>query len=1322
MAFYLPFVFGLVHWGMQLEDREIFFERHPDPMCIFDRESLGIIDVNAAALAKYGYNRAEFLALTLADLRPAEDLPRLKALLEIERAGHFAAGNIRHRTKSGQVFEVEIISHPVTYKKRNAEMVMVRDVSEIRAAERAAQQAREREEYQFKTLFEAVPGSIAVIAADTHIVVAASDAFLAMAGIRREDLVGANLFDKFPDAPGGDGSASLRASLHCAAVSGSPDVMPLQRYAVERPANEGGGFVDRYFSVVNTPLLPKDRSVQFILHRVEEVTELVKQGLTGLDAPSPETLSDPSLRLGLELLQRSDELKAANTRLQGQAANLHTAERLLKIGFWQIDATGALHWSYTMFDLYGVTPDTFSPTTANVFALIHPDDQEMMIQGAASARQAGGVTPAFTFRTRRPDGELIWIRGVSDFTVSPDGPVIFGVSQDVTDQVKAERRLHEATESERLAARLARLGGWSFEIATKRLYWSDATSEIHGELPGYSPSTEDSTRHIAPEYRDRVATAFAACIQNGEYVDEVLQIITSQNKRVWVRATGEPEYDKNGKIVLIRGAFQDISEIIAVREESSRLAQRLAQTLEAMDQAFVLLDKDWHFSFVNAQAELILKSRRADLLGKVIWDVLPRARKASFGIGCERVIATGQPHRFDCYFPKPFDIMLDISVNPTPDGLAIYFRDVTEDRAKTEQLRLLQLSVSHLNDAVLITEADPLDAPHGPKIVYVNEAFTRMTGYPVDAVIGKTPRMLQGKDTQRGEIERLIKAIKRNEPVKAELINYDINQRPFWVEMTINPVLNDKGVVTHLVSIQRDITERKNAELAIKLSEERFRIVSNASNAVIWDYNQQTDTIWYNANLEKQFGHATSEKYLPGTFWDDRVHPDDRERVVASMNAAIAQNTASWTEEYRYRKADGSYAEVKDRATFIRDDTGKLSRIVGEFEDITKQNADADRRRQSLKLEAMGQLTGGIAHDFNNLLTIILGNNDLLVESLTDEHQRELAQISVGAAERAAGLSRQLLAFARKQPLEPRLVEVDEVIASLHSILNRAVMDKVEVRHIRAKRHWRVELDVNQLEVAVLNLAINARDAMPEGGTLTIRTREITLSKPVTNAQNVVPPGQYVLICLTDTGTGMSPETIKRAFEPFFSTKKVGMGSGLGLSMVYGFAIQSGGHIQIHSTPGQGTTFYLCFPRSLKETPNPAPKTARALLGKGKESILVVEDDRLVRNHLIEQLRAMGYGVTSAESAPDALKIVKSDLSIDLLLTDILMPGDMTGKQLAAVARDLRPGIKVLFASGYSEDMLPQDGRPDQGFALLHKPFRLKDLARKVRAVLDVDV
>lgn len=1307
---------------MQLEDHEIFFERHPDPMFIFDWETLGFIDVNAAALEKYGYGRVEFLSLTLADLRPAEDMPRLQALLEMERSGPFAANNIRHRTKSGHVFEVEVLTHRVTYKKHKAEMVMVRDVSDIRAAERVAKQARAREEYQFKTLFEAIPGRIAVIEAETYAVVAASDAFLVMAGIRREDLLGANLFEKFPDAPGGDGSTSLRASLQRATATGAPDVMPLQRYAVERPASEGGGFVERYFSVVNTPLLREDGSVQFILHRVEEVTDLVKRGLTGPDARTGEMLSDPSLRLGMELLQRSEELKAANTRLQGQAANLLTAERLLKIGFWQIDASGALSWSDTMFALYGVTRETFTPTTANVIALMHPDDLEMMRQGAASSRQAGGVTQAFTFRTRRPDGEIVWLRGVSDFAMSPDGPVVFGVSQDVTDLVKTEARLQEALASERLAARLARLGGWHFEIATRSVHWSDATAEIHGEPPGYSPRWEDSNRHIAPEYRDRIIAAFDDCIRNGAPVDEVLQIFTKQGQRVWVRATGEPEYDLSGKIAVIRGAFQDITEIMEVREETTRLQQRLAQTLEGMDQAFVLLDKDWRFSFVNAQAELILKSRRADLLGKVIWDVLPRARKASFGAGCDRVISTGQPQRFDCYFPKPFDIMLDFSVNPTPDGLAIYFRDVTDDRAKREQLRLLQLSVSHLNDAVLITEADPLHSPQGPKIVYANEAFSRMTGYPIEAVIGNTPRMLQGKDTQRSEIDRMVHAIKRNEPVKAELIYYDSQQRPFWVDLSINPVVDDKGVVTHLVTVQRDITERKNTELAIKLSEERFRLVSNASNAVIWDYNLLTDTIWYNANLEKQFGHSTSEKYLPGTFWDDRVHPEDRKRVVASLNDAIARNKASWTEEYRYQRADGSYAEVKDRATFIRDETGKLLRIVGEFEDITKQNADADRRRQSLKLEAMGQLTGGIAHDFNNLLTIILGNNELLVESLTDESQRELAQVSVGAAERAATLSRQLLAFARKQPLEPCLVEVDEVIASLHSILKRAVMEKVEVRHVRAKRHWRVELDINQLEVALLNLAINARDAMPDGGALTIRTREITLSKPEIAAQNIIPPGQYVLISLTDTGTGMSPETIKRAFEPFFSTKKVGMGSGLGLSMVYGFAIQSGGHIDIQSTLGQGTTFYLCFPRSLKETTKPTPKTALASIGRGKEAILVVEDDPFVRDHLIEQLRAMGYGVTSAENALDALKIVKSDLSIDLLLTDIIMPGDMTGKQLAAVTRELRPGIKVLFASGYSEDMLVQDGRLEQGFALLHKPFRLKDLARKVRMVLDGEV
>lgn len=410
---------------------------------------------------------------------------------------------------------------------------------------------------------------------------------------------------------------------------------------------------------------------------------------------------------------------------------------------------------------------------------------------------------------------------------------------------------------------------------------------------------------------------------------------------------------------------------------------------------------------------------------------------------------------------------------------------------------------------------------------------------------------------------------------------------------------------------------------------------------------------------------------------------------------------------------------VFDRAHFIRDEVGKALRMVGSFHDVTVEHEAEARRRQSQKLEAMGQLTGGVAHDFNNLLTVILGNAEQLTRSVTDPEQRQMAEMTVAAAERAATLTSRLLAFARKQPLEPRLVNVNELVRSVDGMLRHTLTADIQIEFIRADDLWQIEIDANQLEVALLNLVINARDAMPTGGKLIIETANMDIDDGCAGMWGEVAAGKYVRLVVRDTGTGMPPEVIERAFEPFFTTKKEGLGSGLGLSMVYGFVKQSGGHIRIHSDPGKGTAFHLYFPRSIaKAQAGDVPVMPETMVG-GSEHILVVEDDIHVRRFLVRQLRLLGYHIIEAADGDEAYEILQSLPQIDLLFTDVVMPGDMNGRQLADAARVLMPDLKVLFTSGYTEDAIVHNGRLDAGVDLLSKPYRRQEMAAKVRKVLD---
>ncbi|MEI4261121.1 ATP-binding protein [Roseovarius sp. D0-M9] len=399
-----------------------------------------------------------------------------------------------------------------------------------------------------------------------------------------------------------------------------------------------------------------------------------------------------------------------------------------------------------------------------------------------------------------------------------------------------------------------------------------------------------------------------------------------------------------------------------------------------------------------------------------------------------------------------------------------------------------------------------------------------------------------------------------------------------------------------------------------------------------------------------------------------------------------------------------------------------LHHQMRELETARAAQAEAQvQLRQSQKLEAVGQLTGGVAHDFNNLLTVILGNAEMLVENLSDQDRlRELAEITVNAAERGSELTGSLLAFSRQQPLQPRVLNVsDQINNGLELLLRRTLPETITLHIERAENLWLAEIDPSQLESTLLNIVLNARDAMPDGGQIKINVRNAVFDDDFVLNDPDFETGQYVMIKVTDSGHGMAEDTLSRVFEPFFTTKEVGSGSGLGLSMVYGFVKQSGGHLRIWSEPENGTSVTLYFPRSLREEAKSHIGSSPAPISRGTESILVVEDDELVREHVRANLLGLGYRVVEAENGPQAMEILEQTRDLDLLFTDVVLSGGMNGRELADAAKTRRPALKVLFTSGYSEDAIVHHGRLDPEVELLSKPYRHTQLAEKLRKVLD---
>src|ERR1700690_1452244 len=718
---------------------------------------------------------------------------------------------------------------------------------------------------------------------------------------------------------------------------------------------------------------------------------------------------------------------------------------------------------------------------------------------------------------------------------------------------------------------------------------------------------------------------------------------------------------------------------------------------------------------VNARATEVFGYSRQDLLRMNLKDLLALEDRAPGPPKLERVLGKGETALYERRFQRPDGetIPAEIGVRALRDGRLIAIgRDVTARRRAEEALRASEA----LTRSVVYSAVDGIiTTDETGAIQSFNPAAERMFGYTAEEVIGKSLAILMAQpDSERhdsyirsyleGGKKKVIGIGRESQAIRKD-------GTTFPIELAVSEMLLPGRRM--FTGILHDITNRKAAEAALRDTNVKLQAVIETSPLAIVTLDLNGRVVAWNPAAERTFGWSAAEaltQVLP-------VVPEaDRAELLDQIRGG---QPALGVDKRRLRK-DGSLIDVTLWTAPLRDPAGEMSGVMGIYADVTQSKQLEEQFRQAQKMEAVVRLAGGIAHDFNNILTVITGYGEMVAEKVVgDPVMNEEVQEILKAADHATVLTSQLLIFSRRHVVSREALDLNTVVAKLERMLRRIIGEDVELVTVPAEALARVRVDAAQVEQVIMNLAINSRDAMPEGGRLTIETANVELDPAYGRNHIGVKEGQYVMLAVSDTGKGIPPEVRSRLFEPFFTTKERGKGTGLGLSTVYGIVKQSGGEIWVYSEPAKGTTFKIYLPRVADDEPQRTREAEPSPVERGDETVLLAEDEPGVRALAREVLRQHGYRVLEAMDVNDALRICREHPeSIDLLLTDVVMP-IMSGRELAERVAEIRPEIKVLYMSGYTENIVVNHGVTSIDKEFLQKPFTPRSLARKVRESLD---
>ena len=963
----------------------------------------------------------------------------------------------------------------------------------------------------------------------------------------------------------------------------------------------------------------------------------------------------------------------------------------------------------------------------SIVALLDEPGMEAVAEARAQLIR-GGETITFESVARHRDGHLVPLE-VRGLLIPWQGrSAILGIDRDLSERKRSEAAIAEVAQRLSLALECGQLGVWDWDVPSGRIVWDERHARLFGvTLAEFDGTYAGAVRRIHPDDLAALEATISAAFLRGEAYAYEFRIVLPDGAVRWIAGRGLAQRSGDA-VVRALGFVQDVTARREA-EEALRASNRLYKLLTgAMQDAVGLVSPGGLAAYVSPSVQRLLGWTAEELTGKAAVDWIHPEERAALEQAFAEVLA-GREVRLACRFRHRDGHWVPLESNMTPlfdeagrlTGIVSCARDVTARERAEEAMRKAHRRYEELVGAIdgIVWEADAQTF----RFLFVSQAAERMLGYPLERWL--EPDFWRDHlhpDDRDAAVQYCLDCLEQglNHQFEYRMIARD--GRVVWIQDSVT-ILSHEGAPRLMRGILLDITERKRIEESERAIQERFELAAESAGIGVWDLDLVRETLIWDDRMLRIYGVDRAE--FGGTYedWKRLVHPEDLPRVIERGQRAIDARASSDV-EFRIVWPSGEVRHVRSFGKIVCDASGAPIRRTGINIDISERKRIEEQRRemelrlrQSQKLEAIGQLAGGVAHDFNNLLMIITLSTQQLVEgALPDTPEYEALEAIREAGARGAALTRQLLAFGRKQVLKVEVVDPNAVVAQVGNMLGRLLGEDIrcvvqlapDVRAIRA--------DVTQLDQILINLAVNARDAMPRGGTLTISTADETIEGP-SPAFPEAQPGAYVRLTVADTGTGMDEATRARIFEPFFTTKEPGKGTGLGLSTVYGIVKQFSGHIAVDTAIGRGSTFTLLFPAAEPERRHPRTR-ARAPAERGSETILIVEDDASVRRITTRLLERRGYQVIAAADGPQALQLCeRPSPPIDLLITDVVMPG-MGGTAVAEALRAKIPGLKVIFISGYNDDMVLRHGIEHEKVPFLQKPFTADALTRLVRATL----